>query len=59
MNMLNRLDRRNQSIENKIEDIKDELIEGGIDIGDFQKICGKCEKFAILKIEQSKIQEQK
>ena len=48
-----------EDAENKIEDIKDELIEGGIDIGDFQKLCSKCEKFAILKMEQSKIQEQK
>ncbi|MEG7979320.1 MAG: hypothetical protein NY202_05555 [Mollicutes bacterium UO1] len=45
--------------ENKIEDIEDELIEGGIAIGDFQKLSSKCEELAILKVEQSKVQEQK
>jgi chromosome segregation ATPase len=47
-----------EQAENKIEDIKDELIEGGIDIDDFQKLCRKCEKFVKLKIERSRVQEQ-
>ena len=47
-----------EQAENKIEDIKDDLIEGGIEIDDFQKLCRKCEKFVKLKIERSKVQEQ-
>jgi chromosome segregation ATPase len=47
-----------EQAENQIEDIKDVLIEGGIDVDDFQKLCRKCEKFVKLKIERSKVQEQ-
>lgn len=42
-------------LENKIESIKDELIDKGISIVDAQKLCSKCEKIAKLKVEQDEL----
>jgi chromosome segregation ATPase len=41
--------------DDKIESIKDELIDGGIDIVNAQKLCSKCEKLAKLKLEQDNL----
>ncbi|CAG8798675.1 18149_t:CDS:2, partial [Gigaspora margarita] len=43
------------TIEDKIEAIKDNFIEGGNDIVDTQKICRKCESIAKLKVEQDRL----
>src|SRR6185312_855417 len=39
----------------KIEEIKDKLIDGGIDIVNAEKLCQKCEKLAKLKVEQDQL----
>lgn len=39
----------------KIEEIKDKLIDGGIDMVDAEKLCQKCKKLAKLKVEQDNL----
>lgn len=41
--------------DDKIENIKDDLVDRGIDIVDVQKLCQKCESIAKLKAEQDKL----
>ena len=43
------------TVNDKIETIKDSLIDGGIDVVDTQKLCRKCESIAKLKVEQDKL----
>jgi hypothetical protein len=47
------------AMDDKIESIKDELIERGIDIIDTQKFCRKCESIAKLKAEQDKLYQER
>jgi len=42
-------------LENKIERIKDDLIDKGINIIDVKKVCQKCKKIAKLKADQDKL----
>jgi hypothetical protein len=46
-------------VDDKIESIKDELIDGGINVVDAQKLCQKCESIAKLKAEQDKLYQER
>lgn len=41
--------------DNNIEQVKDELLDGGVSVENMQKICRKAEKLAKLRIEQEKL----
>ncbi|CAG8471888.1 14316_t:CDS:10 [Cetraspora pellucida] len=49
------INRTIDATEDKIEDIKDELLEKGVSMDSVQKLCQKCEKIAKLKAEQDKM----
>jgi chromosome segregation ATPase len=46
-------------LEDKIEVIRDDLIDKGISMVDAKKICQKCEKIAKLKLEQDKLYQER
>jgi chromosome segregation ATPase len=46
-------------IEDKIEVIRDDLVDKGISIVDAKKLCQKCEKIAKLKLEQDKLYQER